>query len=80
MIIKKAFDTLLIGQKCGQILLLSGRILDVIKHMYLKAKACVAINRGQSECFHCQIGARQGENLSLLMFLIYLVDLNNVEC
>ena len=45
--------------------------------MYLKAKSCVAINGGQSECFPCHIGVRQGENLSPLMFSIYLADLNN---
>ena len=56
---------------------ISDRILDVIKNMYLKAESCVAINGGQSECFPCHIGVLQGENLSPLMFSIYLADLNN---
>ena len=45
--------------------------------MYLKAKSCDAINGGQSECFPCHIGVRQGGNLSPLMFSKYLTDLNN---
>ena len=51
--------------------------MDVIKNIYLKAESCVAINGGQSECFPCYVGVRQGENLSPLMFSIYLDDLNS---
>ena len=76
---KKAFDTVNRSKLWTKLSSsgISGRILDVIKNMYLKAKSCVAINGGQSECFPCHIGVRQGENLSPLMFSIYLADLNN---
>ena len=56
---------------------ISGRILDVIKNMYLKVKSCVAINGGQSECFPCHTGVRHGENLSPLMISICLNNPNN---
>ena len=50
---KKAFDTVNRSKLWTKMLLsgISGRILDVIKNMYLKAKSCVAITGGQSECF-----------------------------
>ena len=66
---KKAFDTVNRSTSWTKLLLsgISGRILDVIKNMYLKAKSCVAIYGDQSECFPWHIGVRQGENLSHLM-------------
>ena len=46
--------------------------------MYEKAKSSVALRTdAQSDIFRCNIGVRQGENLSTLLFSIYLHDLKS---
>ena len=53
----------------------SGKLLRVIQDMYKKAKSCVMWNSKLSDYFSCSSGVRQGENLSPLLFSIYLNDL-----
>ena len=73
---KKAFDsvdrsilwTKLISAGVG------GRFLRVIQNMYAKAKSCVKTS-ALSELFSCNVGVRQGENLSPLLFALFLNDL-----
>ena len=43
--------------------------------MYKSAKSCVAINGLLTDNFSCLIGVRQCENLSPLLFSLYLNDL-----
>ena len=43
--------------------------------MYENIKSCVKVNGTCSNLFHCQIGLRQGENLSPVIFSLYLNDL-----
>ena len=45
--------------------------------MYNKAKSCVSTNGTKSTNFPCQMGVRQLENLSPLLFSIYLYDLES---
>ena len=45
--------------------------------MYSEIKSCITINGISSVYFTCDIGVRQGENLSPLLFAIYLNDLEN---
>ncbi|MEW8542872.1 MAG: reverse transcriptase family protein, partial [Candidatus Thiodiazotropha sp.] len=54
---------------------INGKILRVIKNMYDNIKSCVSINNQTSGYFSCNIGVRQGENLSPLLFSLYLNDL-----
>jgi hypothetical protein len=54
---------------------INGKILNVMVNMYHKAKSCVQINTNRSDYFPCSIGVRQGENLSPLLFALYLNDL-----
>ena len=52
----------------------NGRIFDIIYNMYNKAKSCVQSNDNISNFFSCNLGVRQGENLSPILFAIYLKD------
>ena len=57
---------------------ISGKILNVMKNMYIKAKSSVSLTaEAESDSFPCNIGVRQGENLSPLLFSIYLQDLKS---
>ena len=49
----------------------------VIYNLYKQAKSCIAINGQKSEFFNCEIGVRQGENLSPLLYAIFLNDIEN---
>ena len=77
--VKKAFDNVN-RLKSWQKLIscnITGKILTIIKNMYNKAKSCVSTNGTEFTNFPCQIGVRQGENLSPLLFSIYLSDLES---
>ena len=54
---------------------ITGKILPIIKNMYNKSKSCVSTNGTKSANCPCQMGVRQGGNLSPLLFSIYLSDL-----
>ena len=57
---------------------ISGKLFDIIKNMCEKAKSSVALTADkQSDFFTCNIGVRQGENVSPLLFSIYLHDLKS---
>ena len=47
----------------------------IIYNMYSVAKSLVFANNTKSEYFMCNIGVRQGENVSPLLFAIFLNDL-----
>ena len=74
---KKAFDSInrvalwkkLVGNG------INGLILKVIFNIYGKAKSCVCCGIQQSEYFQSNVGVRQGENLSPLLFALFLDDL-----
>ena len=74
---KKAFDLVNRASLWNKLIGagLHGRILDLIKDMYGKAKSCVKLGNFCSDYFHCFTGVRQGENLSPLLFALYLNDL-----
>ena len=57
---------------------ISGKIIIVIKDMYHKAKSCVKTPNGISSSFFlCNVGVRQGENLSPILFSLFLNDLRS---
>ena len=56
---------------------IEGKIFNIIRNMYSEIKSCITINGNSSGYFTCDKGVRQGENLSPLLFAIYLNDLEN---
>ena len=53
---------------------IDGKVFNIIRNMYANAKSHVSLYNKLSEAFSCQVGVRQGENLSPLLFAIYLND------
>lgn len=74
---KKAFDS--VDRKSLWFKLIqtgiNGKVLTVIQNLYNGAKSCVKYKNELSEYFNCNVGVRQGENLSPLLFSIFLNDL-----
>lgn len=56
---------------------INGKFLTVVKNMYACAKSCVSIAGTESDFFQCYQGLRQGQNLSPLLFSLYLNDLEH---
>ena len=52
-----------------------GKLLNVIKNMYSQAKSCVMVDGECSDFFCSNVGVRQGENLSPLLFAMFLNDM-----
>ena len=85
---KSAFDTVWRAglwqklQKSG----VKGKVFTVILNMYQNVKSYVKLGHDCSEYFSCDIGVKQGENLSPFLFSIFLNDLEtffvdkNINC
>jgi hypothetical protein len=54
-----------------------GKVLKCVFNMYQNIKSCVMTEEGCSEFFTVSTGVRQGENLSPLLFAIYVNDLES---
>ena len=52
----------------------NGKIIAVIKNMYTDIKSCVSLMGENSSFFASLAGVRQGENLSPVLFSLYLND------
>ena len=55
----------------------NGAILRIIINIYERSKSCVKVDNNCSDYFQCFKGVRQGENLSPLLFAVYLNDLSD---
>jgi hypothetical protein len=75
----KAFDTIwreaLWLKLHSQGIIENCKIHRVIKNMYSHIKSCIFVNGQKSEYFVNNLGVRQGENLSPLLFSLYINDL-----
>ena len=77
---EKAFDKVdhgVLWQKLGEAKI-TGKVLGVIQSPYQKTKALVRVNGELTDVFDCNIGVRQGDKLSPLLFIIFLNDFNNL--
>ena len=88
---KQAFDTVWRSGLWSKLLKynINGKCLKLIKNMYADIKSRIKTNEGATLFFPSTSGVRQGENLSPLLFSLYLNDLeeflvcknaNGVEC
>ncbi|MCW4343354.1 MAG: reverse transcriptase family protein, partial [Candidatus Thiodiazotropha endolucinida] len=77
--LKRAFDTVWRDGLFHKMKLfnINGKCYNVVKNMYNNIKSCVTVNGNSSPLFACNIGVRQGENLSPLLFSIFLNDLED---
>ena len=53
---------------------INGKVFNVVYNIYNKAKSCVKSDDRISNTFKSNVGVRQGENLSPLLFALYLSD------
>ena len=78
---QKAFDTIVREKLYYKLnhhyLDKESKIFKIIVSMYENVKSCIAHKSKKSDFFDCQIGLRQGENLSPLLFSLYVNDLEN---
>ena len=56
---------------------IKGKLINVIHNLYSEAKSSVETSKQRSSFFQSNIGVRQGENLSPLLFAIFLNDLKS---
>ena len=73
---KKAFDLVTRSHLWTKLLQnhINGKIFKVILNLYNSAKSCVKVGNEISSFFPCNIGVRQGENISPLLFSLFLND------
>ena len=56
---------------------IKGKCFTLIQNVYNDIKSKIRTHEGISEYFQCNIGVRQGENVSPFLFSIFLNDLEN---
>ena len=59
---------------------IDGKYLRIIKNILKDVKSCISLNGELSNFFMCEKGIRQGENLSPLLFSIFLNDVEQFLC
>ena len=56
---------------------INGKCLRIIQSIYSNIKSCVIVNGNKTDFFLSNIGVRQGENLSPLLFNLFLNDVED---
>ena len=71
---RKAFDSIdrsLLWQKLLSYNI-NGKVLNIIRQIYSKAKSCIRKDNMISDYFMCNVGVRQGDNLSQVLFSLFI--------
>ena len=73
---QKAFDLVDRSSLWSKLLAynINGRFMKLIFNLYQNTKACIKLNNKLSNSFNCNIGVRQGDNLSPLLFSLFIND------
>ncbi len=76
----KAFDTVWHDGMFLKLLKMgfNGKFYNIIKHMYMNTVASIKLPHGLTEAFETNIGIRQGDCLSPLLFCLYIEDIGNI--
>ena len=79
---KKAFDIINLHNSWYKLFKqgLNGKKLQLIKDMYKHVKACVRGCNSSSEYFNFEVGLKQGEVMSPVLFSLFIEDLDDVNC
>ena len=79
---RKAFDSVQHSILWGKIQYMNvcGKVLDIVRDMYDKTKLCVKHMGTYSNFFVSNIGLLQGENLSPILFSMFINDLRTSLC
>ena len=56
---------------------MNSKLFRVIYNMYDAAKSCIKVGNNLSEVLHCNIGVRQGGNLSPVLFAMLINEFKN---
>ena len=77
--LKKTFDTVWRSGLWTKLLTcgVTGNLLNVIKSIYNNIKSRIVANGAKSNYFSCYAGVRQGENLSPLLFSLFINDMES---
>lgn len=75
---KKAFDSINRTYLWQKLISnnIDGKMFKIIHSLYANAKSCVKAGNLKSDSFSSNVGVRQGENLSPVLFSIFLNDLS----
>ena len=76
---KQAFDTIWRDGLWSKLLKsgINGKCFSYIQNMYKDIKSKICANGMMSKFFDCNVGVRQGENLSPFLFSLYIKDLED---
>jgi hypothetical protein len=76
---QKAFDSIWRAGLWSKLLNygIKGKVYRVVNSLYQNVKSCICLNGTRSEYFESVIGVRQGENLSPLLFALYINDMES---
>ena len=56
---------------------MSNKFLNMIRKMYESVKVCIKSENKLSDFFDSNVGLKQGDSLSPLLFIIFIIDMVN---